>query len=143
VDEITLSHVLEHLGQSRDTYLAIISELYRICCHGAMIHIQVPHPRHEHFLWDPTHVRPITVEGLQAFDQAHNRAWVERNFANTPLGLYMGVDLRITKYTYFLDPMFREKIENHEITIEQIPELMKTHNNVCQQIDIEWQVFKE
>jgi hypothetical protein len=143
VDEILLSHVLEHLGQSRDTYLGIIKELYRICCHGAIIHIHVPHPRHDHFIWDPTHVRPILVESLQMFDQFLNKQWIANKWANTPLGVYCGVDFRIKSHQYVLDPMFHKKLESGEIRMDQINELMKTHNNVCQQINIEWEVFKE
>ena len=41
VEEILLSHVLEHLGEDRDVYLGIIKELYRVCCHGAKIQIMV------------------------------------------------------------------------------------------------------
>jgi predicted SAM-dependent methyltransferase len=62
VDEIFLSHVLEHLGQATDVYLGIIKELYRVCRDGATITIIVPHPRHDHFLTDPTHVRAVTAE---------------------------------------------------------------------------------
>ncbi len=143
VDEILLSHVLEHLGQQRDTYLNIIKELYRICCHNAIIHIMVPHPRHDHFITDPTHVRPITVEGLQMFDQNLNRQWIEKKWANTPLGIYCNVDFRIIKHEYVLDPMFKTAYEKGELSPQKIYELLRTHNNVCQQINIEWQVIKE
>ena len=34
VDEILLSHVLEHLGQTPDVYLGIIKEIYRVCRDG-------------------------------------------------------------------------------------------------------------
>ena len=61
IDEIILSQVLEHLGQLPNVYLRIIQELYRICKEGALIQISVPHPRHDHYLCDPTHVRPILV----------------------------------------------------------------------------------
>ena len=63
VNEILLSHVLEHVGQNPDVFNNIIKEFYRICVHGAIINIIVPHPRHDDFISDPTHVRPITVLG--------------------------------------------------------------------------------
>ena len=31
VEEIILSHVLEHIGQSPDIFIKILKELYRIC----------------------------------------------------------------------------------------------------------------
>ena len=64
VEEIILSHVLEHIGQDPDVFIKILKELYRICKNQALINIAVPHPRHEAFISDPTHVRPITVLGL-------------------------------------------------------------------------------
>ena len=47
----------------------------KICKKNALIIIKVPHPRHEDFLSDPTHVRPITVLGLSLFDQKLNKEW--------------------------------------------------------------------
>ena len=143
VKEILLNHVLEHLGQDRDVYLGIIKELFRVCCYGARVHIVVPHPRHDHYLWDPTHVRPILVEGLQMFDQALNREWIAANAANTPLGIYLGVDFRIAKHQYMLDPLFQQRYQNKELNAQQLQELMRTNNNVCQQITIEWVAHKE
>ena len=69
IDEILLSHVLEHIGQSPDIFLGIVKEFYRICRNNSIIKIIVPHPRHDDFIADPTHVRPITILGLQLFDK--------------------------------------------------------------------------
>jgi predicted SAM-dependent methyltransferase len=143
VEEILLCHVLEHLGESRDVYLGIIREMYRVCCPGAKVHIMVPHPRHDHFIWDPTHVRPITVEGLQMFDQSLNRQWIANECANTPLGIYLGVDFRVSSHQYVLDPLFRSRYEKGELTPQQVHELIRTHNNFCQQINIELIAYKE
>jgi len=143
VSEVLLVHVLEHLGETRDLYLGIIRELYRICCNGATIKIFVPHPRHDHFLWDPTHVRPITVEGLQMFDQSLNRQWIAMSAANTPLGIYLDVDFRIEKYEYVLDPLFGEPHQKGSLSDAKLQELIRTHSNVCQQINIEWVARKQ
>lgn len=143
VEEILLSHVLEHLGETRDTYLGIIKEMYRVCRHDARIRIMVPHPRHDHFLWDPTHVRPILIEGLQMFDQSLNRQWIANKWANTPLGVYLGVDFRIASSQYVLDPLFGQRYHSGELSQQKLQELMRTHNNVCQQINIEWVCCKE
>ena len=56
IDEVILCHVLEHLGETKAAYLSIIQELYRVCKPDASVIITVPHPRHDHFLTDPTHV---------------------------------------------------------------------------------------
>ena len=67
VSEIVMQHVLEHLGRDTETYLNIITEMYRVCENSAKILIEVPHPRHDTFLYDPTHVRPVTPESFGLF----------------------------------------------------------------------------
>src|SRR5262245_14771360 len=66
-DEVVLRHTLEHLGQSPELYLGIVKELWRVCRNGATVSITVPHPRHDNFLGDPTHVRAVTPQGLELF----------------------------------------------------------------------------
>src|SRR5436190_17104632 len=56
VEEVLMFHVLEHVGRDSDTYLGLIKELWRVCRHEARVRVIVPHPRHDHFLGDPTHV---------------------------------------------------------------------------------------
>ncbi|WP_146056753.1 class I SAM-dependent methyltransferase [Chromobacterium alticapitis] len=92
VDEVVMSHVLEHLGASADIYLGIIKELYRVCAPDARVTITVPHPRSDNYLADPTHVRPITAMGLQLFNQELNRQSMAEGSSSTPLGVYLGVD---------------------------------------------------
>src|SRR5689334_5980472 len=40
--EIVMNHVLEHLGQQTDVFLAIVKELYRVCMNGAILRVNVP-----------------------------------------------------------------------------------------------------
>src|SRR5258708_21691578 len=70
VSEIQLIHTLEHLGREPETYLRIWQEIWRVTEGGARIHITVPHPRHDNFMHDPTHVRAVTPEGVALFDRA-------------------------------------------------------------------------
>jgi hypothetical protein len=41
----------------------------------------VPHHRHDHFLDDPTHVRAVTVGGLDMLSQASCKDWIARGGA--------------------------------------------------------------
>ena len=95
IDEIFLSHVLEHIGQSPEIFMKIIKEFYRICHDNSLIKIIVPHPRHDDFISDPTHVRPITILGLQLFDKDLNFKWEKQNAANTPLAIINNVNFKI------------------------------------------------
>ncbi|HJM52112.1 MAG TPA: hypothetical protein QGF63_20040 [Alphaproteobacteria bacterium] len=74
-EEVVFNHVLEHLGETSKVFLGIMSELYRICAPSAQVVIKVPHPRHDDFINDPTHVRPVTPEMLALFDLELNREW--------------------------------------------------------------------
>jgi hypothetical protein len=142
VGEIRLSHVLEHLGQMTSVYLKIIKELYRICAPNATIYVVVPHPRHDHFLNDPTHVRIVTPQGLDLFSKSKNREWIKAGFANSPLGLYLNVDFEITDVNYILDPLWLQKLNSREITETQVDEALRNFNNVVTEMRILLRVVK-
>ena len=142
INEILLSHVLEHIGQQPDTFINIIKELYRICANNALIIINVPHPRHEDFLSDPTHVRPITVLGLSLFDQKLNRDWQKIGAANSPLGLIHDVNFNIEKYEYLLDENIVSKRNIGELNDQELEKMMLYNNNVIKQININLRAIK-
>jgi predicted SAM-dependent methyltransferase len=136
VEEVMLSHVLEHLGQATDVYLGLIKELYRVCRDGAKITVIVPHPRHDHFLNDPTHVRAVTEEGLNMFSQASNRKLMALGAANTPLGVYMNVDFALQNVTYDLDDVWLGKAQRGEVTPAELQYAKATYSNVVTQTTI-------
>ena len=142
VDEILLCHVLEHIGQSPDIFLEIIKEFYRICKNNSLIKIIVPHPRHDEFIADPTHVRPITILGLQLFDKDLNLEWEKQNGANTPLALINNVNFKVKNVKYNLDPNYVQKFKNNKIEKTQVDKDGKGLNNVVKEIVIDWQVIK-
>ncbi len=140
--EVRLSHVLEHLGQQPDAWLGIISELYRICAPGARVFIVVPHPRHDSFLIDPTHVRPVTAEGLAMFSQARNRRLQAAGFANTPLGLMIGVDFDVEKAESILDPRWQQRLSAKEVTLAEVQAAILERYNVVESIHITLRAVK-
>ena len=142
VEEVMLSHVLEHLGQATDVYLGLIKELYRVCRDGAKITVIVPHPRHDHFLNDPTHVRAVTEEGLNMFSQASNRKLMALGAANTPLGVYMNVDFAIQNVTYDLDDVWLGKAQRGEVTPADLQYAKATYSNVVTQTTIIMKAIK-
>ena len=109
VDEIWLSHVLERIGQDPDVFNKIIKELYRICKDNALIYINLPHPRHDDFITDPTHVRPATLAGLELYKKAHKDRWAEMGAANSPLALFHNVNFEILKSDYVVDERIIKK----------------------------------
>jgi hypothetical protein len=140
-EEVLMTHVLEHLGATTATFLGIIRELYRICKNNALVHIAVPHPRHDDFIGDPTHVRALTAESFELFSKEKNRQWKDA-YANSPLGLYCDVDFEITHINYIPDPLWTEKLNRKECSPEQFSLAARTYNNVIQQIQITLKVIK-
>lgn len=136
VEEIEMRHVLEHLGATTESYLALIKEMWRVCQPNAKITIVVPHPRHDHFLNDPTHVRAITPEGLEMFSQERNREWKQKSMSNTPLGLYLGIDFKIESVSYNPGEPWRSRYQRGEINDAGLGEAMRMYNNVISEVTV-------
>ena len=139
-NRVILKHVLEHLGKTPEIYLEIMRELYRICTAGARIDIIVPHPRHDSFLDDPTHVRAVTPASLKLFSKSKNNEWLKAGSSNTPLGLYLDVNFEVVDVKWILDPVWAELLrDKDEIFINQA---MKRYNNVVMEIQMVLEVLK-
>jgi len=135
-EEVVLRHTLEHLGATPELYLGIMRELWRVCRNGASIAITVPHPRHDHFLNDPTHVRAVTPQGLELFSQAKNREWQAKRIANTPLGLYLGIDFAIRSVNFAPDEPWAGRLQRGEIAAAELQQAMRQLNNVIAETTI-------
>jgi predicted SAM-dependent methyltransferase len=142
-EEVLLKHVLEHLGQRTETYLGIMRELWRVCRHGAKVRIVVPHPRHDHYLNDPTHVRPITPQGLELFSQRKNREWREKGIANSTLALHLGIDFEIEKVSMVPDETWRQRLESGEVDRAQLAQAMRAQNNVIAETTVVLTAIKQ
>jgi len=129
-DVVLFNHSMEHMGQNPKVFLGIMTELYRICKHGAEIQINVPHPRHDHFIGDPTHVRPITPITLSLFDKEQNDYWRKIGAANTPFAQYLGVNFKTTSTQLTPDEPYRTMFLEGKITLEQLEKLSRELNNV-------------
>ena len=143
VDEILMSHVLEHIGQDPDIFNNIIKELYRICKNKSIIDITVPHPRHDDFLSDPTHVRPITIGALKLYDKELNKKWENEGNCNTPLGLIHSVNFKILKADLKLDEKYKKHIIEKKMSQADIIEITQKYNNVVKEMKILWSVVKD
>lgn len=141
-DEMLLNHSLEHIGQQSSVFLKIIQELYRISKNGATIQINVPHPRHDNFISDPTHVRTITPLTLQLFDLELNKYWKSINAANTPFAIYLGVNFRLLNTEITLEKEYLDKLTAQQISNEEIMTLIKERNNIATEYRFTLQALK-
>lgn len=137
VEEALFVHSLEHMGADSKVFLKLMQELYRVCTPGARVRIMVPHPRHDNFIGDPTHVRPITPQMLTLFDREENDRWQAGGFSNTPFAHYLGVDFKLTMRRLILDQPYRGQLERGEIDEEKAMELVRSLYNVVTEIHIE------
>lgn len=138
VDAVVAHHILEHLGEG---YFHCLKELYRVCKHGAIIDIRVPHPRHDTFLADPTHRRPITIMGLQLFSKKQNKIFREQKFASSRLADYFNVDFEILEFNYIPD---QNAILNLPKMNEfEIEKYVDQHNNLILEIHVKLIVIKD
>jgi hypothetical protein len=131
VGEVVLNHVLEHLGAAPQVFIGVFVELFRVCKGGAMVHIAVPHPRHDHFLGDPTHVRAVTPEVVSLFSKKNCASWAKEGAANTPLAVYADVDFEIREAKLIVDPQYASR--------PNVEDLARHWNNVA----VEWRMALE
>jgi cyclopropane fatty-acyl-phospholipid synthase-like methyltransferase len=136
VDQVIAHHVLEHLGEG---YFHVLQELYRVCQHGAMIDIVVPHHRHDQFANDPTHRRAITPDGLWLFSKKYNNSW--KDSAASRLAYYYGVDFEVADVTNIPDPLYIPVFTGK--TVEEVEQYMHEHNNIIKEVNIKLVVIKQ
>lgn len=133
---VAFLHSLEHMGGDPKVFLEIMKELYRICAPNAVVDIRVPHPRHDNFINDPTHVRPITGPLLELFDKEINDRWKVEKAANSPLSHYTGVDFKIIGYAVLLAPRYLQMLEAGEIDKQGVAQLSEERLNVIEELRI-------
>ena len=136
VDEIYMSHVLEHLGETTQTFLNIIVEIHRILKLAGKLTLRVPHPRSDGFTGDPTHVRPITPQLMSLFSRPHCDTCVEKGWANTPLAHYLGINLELKTTNLNLLPRWGQQMKNGQLTEAEITYAVETFNNVVDEIEM-------
>ena len=131
-------------GASPDVFIRIMKEMYRVCEPAAQIYIVVPHPRHDNFIGDPTHVRPVTPAMMQLFSKKANLRWREIGSPSSPLALYHGVNFESAEEAvYMLEEPYASDARSGKIGNEEIGELLKKLNNVASEIHIRLKVVKD
>jgi len=142
IEEILFNHSLEHIGQQPSVFLRIIQEVYRICKDEALIEINVPHPRHDNFLSDPTHVRAITPMTLQLFDLDLNKHWQKIKAANSPFAIYLGVNFKLLSVNISIEQLYVDQLNANKITHDELQVLVNERNNVATEYRFTWKAVK-
>lgn len=141
-EEVLFIHSLEHMGADAKVFLAIIQEVYRIARDGALVQIHVPHPRHNNFINDPTHVRVVTPEVMALFDRAQNDEWKRIGASNTPFAHYLNVDFALEGVNTILDEPYASQFSAGAIAQDELVEALRSRNNVASELQIRLRVRK-
>ena len=142
IEEIKMYHILEHLGQIPEIFNNIMTELYRICKNQAIIDIRVPHPRHDNYLADPTHVRPITQMTLNLYDKDLNEHWKSIGAANTQLAVINNVNFKIVDTVISLEKKYHNLLKENKISQKELEEYIIKFNNVIVETQFTLRVIK-
>lgn len=138
VEHVLAHHVLEHLG---DGFFHCLREIYRVCKPGAIIDVRVPHPRHDTFLIDPTHKRPIFPHTLDMFSKTRNKRDMDAGGCETPIGFINDIDLVVIDHTFVLDDYWKPQFQT--FSDEQCEHIARSFNNVILEIGIRVMVKKD
>ena len=65
-----------------------------------------------------------------------NREWIQAGVANTPLGIYWGVDFEIKRVEYSLDEPYRSQVAQGELSSGEIAVITRERNNIVKEITI-------
>ena len=135
INEAVISRSLEHL---RGDLQVFFSELYRVSCDGALIKISVPHPRHDYFLTDPTHIRSWLPESFLFLDKKVCTQWFMNGDAKTPLALYWGIDFELDKSSSNIKYDSQSVAKIQQILGRKVsPSILATHhNNIISDVNI-------
>lgn len=109
VDEVYAHHILEHIGTG---FIPLMIELYRVCSHGAIIDIRVPHHFHEIYINDPTHIRPITVEGMRLFSKKYMDEHIKNMGSSNGMAYKYHVDFEVAWFGYTYDSFYHEMMND-------------------------------
>lgn len=142
VSEIRIIHTLEHLGADWKVYIKILQEMYRVCEDDAHIQVDVPSPWHWNYISDPTHVRPVTPDGLNLFSKEHCQKCIDEGMSETPFAMIYDVDLRPHDVEWKFDQLWQGKIDRGEIHRSQIEEIHANYRNVVTEFKIPLAVVK-
>ena len=136
VEEVLFNHCLEHLGRDPRVFLSMFKELYRVCVSDALVRINVPHPRHDNFINDPTHVRAITPALLVLFSRKENDRWKACGAANTPLAHYLDVDFELVSHEIEIEEPYRTQIQQGLLSEDDWRFALREKNNFASEFRI-------
>ena len=97
---------------------------------------------HWNFTADPSHVRPVTPDGLNLFSKEHCQKYIDEGMSETPFAMIYDVDLRPHDVVWIPDEYWKNKIKKEEVQQSQLEELHFMYRNVITEFQIPLAVVK-
>ena len=79
---------------------------------------------------------------MRLFDQEKINEWKLSGVPSTPLGIYLGVNMKVVSWEYLIDPFFQKKVDAGEVSLSDVRAQVLTDNNIVREIIIEMEVCK-
>lgn len=116
-NEIQAIHSLEHLKDG-DGLNHVMREAYRVLLPWGKFTIEVPHPRSDYFIGDPTHGVAIIDAVLNLYSREMCEDWQARDIPNTPLALHHNVDFRMIAHENHLNGRWASALLNQDGSVK-------------------------
>jgi hypothetical protein len=123
--------ILEHLGDTNEDFIKIIKEMYRVSDNGAIWEVQVPHWRCDVAIDDLTHKRLITPGMFHLFSKRNLFEKIKTKGSESMLAFEEDVDIELVDMQFDFLPHWKRKLDNREITQEELDYALNTFNNVA------------
>lgn len=138
-NHIVAKDILEHVPGD---FCNVIKEMYRISKNGAIWEIQFPHHRCDNAVDDPTHVRLLTEKTFRMFDRDVLNKLKQEGRAESMLAFENDVDIQICEVKHDFIDHWVKKVNNKELTVDQLYEMSNFYSNVIESVKILIQVHK-
>ena len=142
VSEAVFDNSLQQMGAANIDFFNLINELYRVCCNGALVKINVPHFRSDKFYDDPLNVRKITHNTFKVLTSSNN--YFDNSPSCQPLLFWnaSSVDFEVLSTTVFPSKKYAHLLETASISQEDFLIAADEKNNVIDEIQILLRVKK-
>lgn len=125
VDYVVANYIFEYIG---DGFGNLLQEINRVCEVGATIEVTSVHPRHDDYLDDYRHKRPINLTILKSMGKKFC-AWY-KDFYDGKVGLAeeLNIDFEIIAHDFQIDETYFDLVRNNKS--QELAEIAKRFNNV-------------
>lgn len=128
-------YTLERMGsKSNSSLIKILSELYRICAHGAYIQVQTSSPAYQIASEDPAIVRSITLNSIKFWDKAYRESLAKdkRTLLTCKAFDNAQINFKLLKTNYELSPVLIQAVQQNNFqTKEELEALIANNPKHC------------